>query len=559
MKLIIFIGLLFIITDCHSQIIEIKGRVIDKTTQKPLQGVSIQASQYKGTISNSKGNFRLNLSETNNQIFLTFSYVGYKKMTIACKPNFDNVIELVPSSKDLSEVIISSKAKSLVQRAIEKIPVNYPEKPTIITGISRVYNIVNDSDYYYRSDGVLQVYSPSYSAVDSKQAVKLVQNKFVLRENKKSKYYNDPTKPRWVGEYSSVADFVLSQSAFINLDYLKDYSYFEKEKTVYEGRKVYVIDFESKNKKNIEGTMYIDTATLGFVGFNLTRYNVREIFFVPISLSKISITYQMIDNKWYLKNTHSESKHVINGNSQYTRDFVFTSLDTINIKPFNYSETLQRRNENIKTYKEGGTSDWIVYDSVFKIQELANIIPQIEVPNIDTSAPKKKTNIFLSALGYIRKNENLRLSIGLGKQAIDSKNSNYGSLVDYGLSFGITLRVYKNLFFQQGTTTAYGLGGVITFTNNYLLDYEFKVNKNHRLIAIKPFAGYAYTNIKKDQLNLDQSFKSWVVGVNTSIELTHKKSFFIAPAYHYNYYQGGTYTGIQPTNFSINIGLIFKR
>jgi hypothetical protein len=450
--------------------ITISGKIIDKTTQKPLQGVSIQASQHKGTISNNKGNFGLNLSETNNQIFLTFTYVGYKKMTVACKPNFDNIIELVPSTKDLSEVIISSKAKSLVQRAIEKIPINYPEKPTIITGISRVHNIVNDSDYYYKSDGVLKVYSSSYSSDEGKQAVKLIQKKFLLRENKKSKHYNDPSKPTWVGEYSSVPDFVLSHSAFINLNYLKDYSYFEKEKTIYEGRRVYVVDFESKTKKNIEGAMYIDTATLAFVGFALTRYNVREIFFVPISLSKISITYQMIDNKWYIKNTHSESKYVINGNSQYTRDFVFTSLDTINIKPFNYSETLQIRDENIKKYKDGTESDWVVYDSVFKIEELANNIPQIEVPNIDTTAPKKKTNIFLSALSYIRKNDNFRFSIALGKQAIDSKNSKYGSLVDYGLSFGIAIRVYKNLFLQRLTTTAYGLGGIPALTNNYLLD-----------------------------------------------------------------------------------------
>ncbi len=115
------------------------------------------------------------------------------------------------------------------------------------------------------------------------------------------------------------------------------------------------------------------------------------------------------------------------------------------------------------------------------------------------------------------------------------------------------------MFFQTGNSTFYGLGGILTLTNNYHLAYELKVNKTHRQIAIMPYAGYEYTNIKKDQLNLDQTFKNLVIGVNASIEITHKKSFFIAQAYNHNYYQGGTSTGIQPTNYSISIGLIFKR
>ncbi len=52
----------------------------------------------------------------------------------------------------------------------------------------------------------------------------------------------------------------------------------------------------------------------------------------------------------------------------------------------------------LKVSKEGNVSDWQVYDSIFKVQELANNIPQIEVPNIDTTKPNKKTNILLSAM-----------------------------------------------------------------------------------------------------------------------------------------------------------------
>ncbi|MDI9364217.1 MAG: carboxypeptidase-like regulatory domain-containing protein [Flavobacterium sp.] len=543
----------------YSQIVQIKGTVVDKNTQKPLQGVSIHVSKYKGSVTNNKGFFSIGVDTTTNTYQLSFSFIGYKKATISCLPNISNMIELVPTSSNLKEVIVSTRAKTLIERAIDKIPDNYPSKPFIINGIFRVYNIVNDSDYYYKADGVVKAFSPAYNEDNGKQQVKLIQNKFVLRENKLSKFYNTPTeKHTWVGQFYNIDDYVFNRPNYINKKHLKNYIYTEREKIIFEGRKVYVVDFESKTKKQVEGTIYLDTATLAFVKFDVTRYNVNGIFFVPIAIGTYSTTYQLISGKWYVKESQGESKYNTKHDAHYFRNFVTTSVDTNDVKSFDYQDVLQLGDENIKTLKEGNKDDWATYDSLFKKEEVAGNIPLMKVPNIDTTKTLKNKNVISALYKYLRSN-NLRILYSLGKQPIDTKNSNYGSLAEYGLGLSIGFRLYRGLFFERGSKTFYGLGGISAFTNHYQLDYEFKVNKLHRPMYIMPYAGYAYTQIAKNKQNIDQSFKSWVFGVNLSIEMTRRRSFFIAPTYHYNYYQGGTYTGIEPTNFAFSIGYIFKR
>lgn len=543
----------------YSQIVQIKGTVLDKTTQKALQGVSIQVSKYKGSVTNSKGFFSISVDTSINTYQLKFSFIGYKKVTINCLPNVSNIVELIPASSNLKEVIVSTRAKTLIERAIDKIPVNYPSKPFMINGIYRVYNIVNDSDYYYKADGVIKVFSRAYTEDNGKQQVKLIQNKFVLRENKLSKYYNTPTeKYRWVGQFYGIGDYVFNRPDYINKKYLKNYVYTEREKIVFEGRKVYVVDFESKTKKQVEGTVYLDTATLAFLKFDITRYNVNEIFFVPISIATHSTTYQLINGKWYVKESQGESEFVTNNDAHYFSNFVTTSVDTNNVKSFDYQDVLQRRDENIKTLKEGNKDDWATYDSLFKKEEVAGKIPLMKVPNIGTTKTIRKTNFIDAAYKYLR-SENIYLMLSLAKQPIDTKNSNYNSLAEYGLGLSNSFRLHRGLFFEFGTKTFYGLGGIFTVTSHYQLDYHFKLNKSHRPFFIMPYAGYSRTSIIKQKENIEQSFKSWVFGVNLSIEMTRKRCFYIAPAYHYNYYQGGTYTGIKPTNFSFSIGYLFKR
>jgi len=71
----------------------VKGTVIDKTTNKPLIGVNISVLKtFKGTTTDTKGNFRITLS--NGYYSLRFSIVGYNSVIKNIKVDNDNIIKL---------------------------------------------------------------------------------------------------------------------------------------------------------------------------------------------------------------------------------------------------------------------------------------------------------------------------------------------------------------------------------------------------------------------------------------------------------------------------------
>lgn len=94
----------------------IKGKVIDKDTQLPLQGASVFAQNTTlGTVTNEEGKFRLSLPEGGYSLTVTFS--GYETESIRINAGAaseqDLVFELTPQEKALEEVsiVISNEVK----------------------------------------------------------------------------------------------------------------------------------------------------------------------------------------------------------------------------------------------------------------------------------------------------------------------------------------------------------------------------------------------------------------------------------------------------------------
>lgn len=81
---------------------QIKGKVLDQETHKPLQSVSISAPRTR-TYTNSLGEFNISVSPADS---LTFSFVGYISKKVA--PSNELIVELVPLASQLQEVQIVS-------------------------------------------------------------------------------------------------------------------------------------------------------------------------------------------------------------------------------------------------------------------------------------------------------------------------------------------------------------------------------------------------------------------------------------------------------------------
>lgn len=96
----------------------IEGKVVDSITKKPLAYVNIYADNYRGTISNSEGNFVLKVAPSTK--FISISFLGYKNKEYSIK-DIPHKIELHPIPFELNEVVIKAiDVNKLIVQIIDK-------------------------------------------------------------------------------------------------------------------------------------------------------------------------------------------------------------------------------------------------------------------------------------------------------------------------------------------------------------------------------------------------------------------------------------------------------
>ena len=95
-----------------AQHIEMKGKVVDVETNGPIEFVNIGIlNENKGTISNPKGEFSLDLHREFVDDSLTISHVNYYPLKIPVESFQDRTLFLKPKTVELTEVIVSNKRK----------------------------------------------------------------------------------------------------------------------------------------------------------------------------------------------------------------------------------------------------------------------------------------------------------------------------------------------------------------------------------------------------------------------------------------------------------------
>lgn len=120
-KLYSFVALLFFGFYSFAQVnITIKGKILDKKTQVPLESATVYLTSVKDstvidyTISDKNGFFKLDTKKITKPVFLKISYLGYqtfKKEAATIIENKDfGVLQLLENENTLSEVVIKSEA-----------------------------------------------------------------------------------------------------------------------------------------------------------------------------------------------------------------------------------------------------------------------------------------------------------------------------------------------------------------------------------------------------------------------------------------------------------------
>ena len=107
----------------HAQKREVVGKVIDKNTKQPLEGVNIMVDKSKtGAATKSDGNFKVSLKSSKS--VLIFSSIGYATQTAIIDKTTDTIIiAMLPASTDNAEVVVigyGTQRRSDVTGAISK-------------------------------------------------------------------------------------------------------------------------------------------------------------------------------------------------------------------------------------------------------------------------------------------------------------------------------------------------------------------------------------------------------------------------------------------------------
>ena len=375
-------------------ILKIGGKIKDTETNKDIPFAAIQLKNTnKGTSSNADGLFEFKIPESHINDTLIYSCLGYQNKKIAVKELQDNVIYLIPSSIEISEIVVKPiPAEEILRDALEMIPKNYPNKPVVLDAFYRTL-LTQNGKYVRLAEAACSFNTASYTdTVDhysrqkSYYSFKEVMNKdsFIVKRNlgsnnfvawydchvsekdkvcivdsRVSKDYSKTLSKNYIsgGPLQSIAsDKVRFRTDFLDVEKIKYYKYRYKGVTSYNNREVYIIEFHPRkiqfrlkrkedhrqwvykhNFKNaeLEGKIFIDSKTMAIIGLDYEyKQPNRNVGYL---MYHVKVDYQNYGEKWYLRQISKSFGHMLAidnkrkawGHFKASTNLIVNSIDTL--------------------------------------------------------------------------------------------------------------------------------------------------------------------------------------------------------------------------------------
>ena len=562
-KLWLVVIIQFSVLFIYAQSSLVSGKIFDADSKKPIASATIKSGNF-GTSSIKDGSFRMVLNkELTSNLGLTISCIGYETKTIAYKENIE--IFLKTSNQVLNEVIVGVSGLSILEKAIQNIERNYPQKHFTMEGYIKMHQIAKDdtADYkFYKNEAIVKIGVSPYKKNPEDSKVTIVQNKKLLVDSLKS----ENEYVRFVSGYQLPInwDLVHHRGFLLNNSDLKKYEYYLSTKTILNGRKTYIITFNSIKKQDTEGIIYIDSTTYAIAKINITSYNFQPANSIKIKEATRTVAYKMIHNKWYLQNISYNSKST-HDNINYTR---FEEYHTIKIDSnkldVNYIDIVQNRTEDLQLTKPVATAEWEKYKSYIDSLQKSDLVSDIAPPNNTKIYTQEKQSLKVKSLNWLREyivsggiksgyNINQLPLVVNGFQPL--LNKNLSQISNYNFSLGGQYRISKNLFLESSSGFNFGIGGLRLTQNDYLLHYNFVFNKTHHPLTIAPSFGYSNISLskKKEQFYYQESL---LYRLSFMYEKKRQLSYVISLTYFDPFYQRNNGLILNNLKFVPSFGVI---
>ncbi|MEM6844521.1 MAG: carboxypeptidase-like regulatory domain-containing protein [Bacteroidota bacterium] len=176
----LFVGFLAISSSLYAQVPDaLRGRVIDAATNASVPFATVKLkNRTQGVISNAEGGFQFPYRYKSQKDTLVISCIGYQNKIVPLdqlEDNSINIIKLETSTTQLAEVVIRARrerkkrlsAFRIVKKAINQIPVNYPQSDFTYEAYYRDYQLKDDR-YINLNEAIVEVSDAGFHTNDER-------------------------------------------------------------------------------------------------------------------------------------------------------------------------------------------------------------------------------------------------------------------------------------------------------------------------------------------------------------------------------------------------------
>ncbi len=392
------------------RLIVISGKILDQRTSSaiPFANVTIVGKSI-GSVSNLQGEFVIKVPLSLSADTIGISCIGYKTFFLPVneavnRHTYTLEIEYVP----IQEVIIrNTDPVYLLRSALNKIPENYPAKPSLLTSFYRE-TIKKGNNYIGITEAVLQTYKSGYGTENSNDQIK-------IEKGRKIQYINprDTVSLKLKAGLNAtlLLDIVKNPTDFLQKDFFQYYDYKLSDIIVDNDQEAYVIDF--KQKESVKeplyfGRIYIDIHNLALTNFEFSlnpegiektwdRFVVKKPSWLKVrpSMAKYYVNYRKFGGYYYLNTIRLETEFKIRTRRQlfgWTYDskieMVVIDIDTSGVKKFRYREIANAESILTEEFHESSESYWIDYNYIKPDEPLEEAIKKIISHTGDNKFPR---------------------------------------------------------------------------------------------------------------------------------------------------------------------------
>ncbi|MEM7161112.1 MAG: serine hydrolase [Bacteroidota bacterium] len=368
MKNILFISLCILCfalpNSLQCQVIELEAVIKDQETGIPLPFASIaNTANFRGTLSNDKGRFRLLISKDDLKDTLRISYVGYRSFFVPLNEAISlKEFELQAEIAELEEVeILGRSARSIIEEVLKRADENYFATPYKSQGFYRVTSR-KDQQFIHLSEAVFTLHN------DHKEEQFRLDKLRALKDERASQGLDLGLRSESVHEF----DFMNHLDGFDLLNKkglaLHEFKYLGSLNL--DGIEYWKIQFDQKEgtkKAGYTGEFLIEKETFAIVqaklalsekGIEYYKYGdpatraLMGILDIHIDMTKdvYQIEYRKIGQRYYLKSARNDARlHFQSNRDHYdfiadTRvDYVVTGMDFTNSSPFEKGEYIRSK------------------------------------------------------------------------------------------------------------------------------------------------------------------------------------------------------------------------